>query len=334
MIFAPRAVLWAAAMLIAGALVAPAQAQTKVRISEQFGIHYLPLQIMVDQRLIEKHAAALGAGPVQVEMVKISGGANMNAALLSGNIDFAAGGPAPLLNLWEKTKGRQNVRAVGAVVSLPMLLNTNQPNVRRIEDFNERTRIAVPAVQGSIQAVVLQMAAKKAFGDARRLDPFTVSMAHPDAMAALLSGSDVIAAHFAVSPFSERELERPGIRTVLNSYDVAGGPHTQIALYNTEPWRKANPKAFEAVALALEEAMGIVNRDREAAGRFWIAYEKSALPPALVSKILADPNLRFTTTPENVMVFADFMHEVGLIKEKPASWKELFWENVHAKAGS
>lgn len=34
------------------------------------------------------------------------------------------------------------------------------------------------------------------------------------------------------------------------------------------------------------------------------------------------------------MPFADFMYRTGGIKEKPASWKDLFWENVHSKPGS
>jgi NitT/TauT family transport system substrate-binding protein len=34
------------------------------------------------------------------------------------------------------------------------------------------------------------------------------------------------------------------------------------------------------------------------------------------------------------MRFADFMHQVGSIKVKPANWKELFFEDVHQLAGS
>jgi NitT/TauT family transport system substrate-binding protein len=50
--------------------------------------------------------------------------------------------------------------------------------------------------------------------------------------------------------------------------------------------------------------------------------------------ILSDPEISYTTTPKEVMRFADFMHQVGSIKVKPASWKELFFEDVHQLAGS
>lgn len=52
-------------------------------------------------------------------------------------------------------------------------------------DLGEKDRIALPAVKVSFQAVMLQMAAAKEFGDANyaRLDALTVSMAHPDGLA-------------------------------------------------------------------------------------------------------------------------------------------------------
>ena len=88
--------------------------------------------------------------------------------------------------------------------------------------------IALPAVKVSIQAVTLQMAAEKAFGEGQqgKLDALTVSLSHPDAQVALLSGASEITAHFGSPPFQYQQLEKPGIRTVLNSYDVAGGRHT------------------------------------------------------------------------------------------------------------
>ena len=58
------------------------------------------------------------------------------------------------------------------------------------------------------------------------LDALTVSLSHPDAQVALLSGASEITAHFSSPPFQYQQLEKPGIRTVLSSYDVLGGPAT------------------------------------------------------------------------------------------------------------
>jgi NitT/TauT family transport system substrate-binding protein len=50
--------------------------------------------------------------------------------------------------------------------------------------------------------------------------------------------------------------------------------------------------------------------------------------------MLNDPQIVYTTTPLNVMRYANFMAKVGLIKVKPDSWKDLFFPNVHTLAGS
>src|SRR3546814_6687269 len=111
------------------------------------------------------------------------------------------------------------------------------------------------------------MAAKEIYGDPFRLDTMTVSMRHPDAMAALLSGQSHIVAHFAVPTFSYQELEKPSIPTVVPSDDVVGGPHMQLALYNTRKWRDEKTKHLKAVDASLEEAMNIIHTDNsEAAG--------------------------------------------------------------------
>ena len=50
--------------------------------------------------------------------------------------------------------------------------------------------------------------------------------------------------------------------------------------------------------------------------------------------MLNDPSIEFTTTPKNSMKYAEFMQRVGMVKIKPASWKELYFPNVHNLPGS
>jgi len=38
--------------------------------------------------------------------------------------------------------------------------------------------------------------------------------------------------------------------------------------------------------------------------------------------------------PKRLIKITDFMHQVGSIKIKPASWQELFFENAHNQPGS
>lgn len=112
----------------------PAQAEGEIRIAEQFGIVYLLLNVVRDQRLIEKHGQAEGL-QIKVDWTQLSGGAAVNDALLSGAIDIAGAGVGPLLTIWDRTRGRQNVKAVASLGNFPYYLLSNDPRVRSIADF-------------------------------------------------------------------------------------------------------------------------------------------------------------------------------------------------------
>lgn len=328
--------LAAVAALAVLAASAPARAElSEINVAQQYGISYLPLMIMEDQKLIEKHAKAAGVD-VKVGWAKFAGGNVMNDALLSGSLQFASGGVGPLLTLWARTKGNLDVKAVGAINSMPLYLNTRNPNVKTLKDFTEKDKIALPAVKVSIQAVTLQMAAEKAFGPGQqnKLDPLTVSMSHPDAQAALLSGASEIDAHFSSPPFQYQQLEKPGIRTVLNSYEVLGGPATFNVVWTSTKFRNENPKLYEAFVKAMEEATAIINRDKKAAAETYLRLSKDKDTVADIQKMLEDPNIVYTQTPQSIMKYADFMAKTGAIKVKPDSWKDLFFPNVHNLPGS
>ena len=173
----------AAALAVLWGGGAAAQETKELRIAKQFGISYLPITVLEERKLIEKHAKAAGLGDIKVEWSRLSAGAPMNDALISGNLDLASGGVGPLVTIWARTKGNMNVKGVSAINSMPLYLNTINPAVKTIKDFTDNDRIALPAVKVSIQAVTLQMAAEKLLGKHDALDRLTVSMSHPDGMA-------------------------------------------------------------------------------------------------------------------------------------------------------
>ncbi len=306
----------------------------EINVAQQYGISYLPLMIMEEQKLIEKHAKAAGVD-VKVGWAKFAGGNVMNDALLSNSLQFASGGVGPFVTLWARTRGNLDVKAVAAINSMPIYLNTRNPAVKTIKDFTDKDKIALPAVKVSIQAVTLQMAAEKAFGEGQqnRLDALTVSMAHPDAQAALLSNASEVTAHFSSPPFQYQQLQKPGIRTVLNSYEVLGGPATFNVVWTTSKFRNDNPKLYDAFAKALDEATAIINRDRKAAAETYLRLSKDKDTVADILAMLNDPNIVYTTTPQNVMKYVTFMLKIGSIKAKPESWKDLFFPNVHQLPG-
>jgi NitT/TauT family transport system substrate-binding protein len=183
---------------------------------------------------------------------------------------------------------------------------------------------------------MLQMAAAKAFGDKNfgKLDPLTVSMSPPDATIALLGGKSEVTASFSVPPFQNQQLEQPGIHTVVNSFDVMGGSHSFTVAWTSAKFRDSNPVLYKALIAALHEATDIVNKDKRAAAQLWIDDSKSKLPLDMVEKIVAGPQVKWTMVPENTIKFADFMAEVGTLKNKPASWKDYFFPEVYDLNGS
>jgi NitT/TauT family transport system substrate-binding protein len=323
------------AALLATSFAARAEV-TDLKIAEQYGISYLPLMVMEDQHLVEKYAKEAGINDLKVSWSKFAGGNVMNDALLSDSLHFAAGGVAPMVTLWAKTRTNYQVKAVAALNSMPLLLNTRNPNVKTIKDFTDKDKIALPAVKVSIQAVTLQMAAEKAFGAGQqnKLDRLTVSMSHPDGQAALLSGTSEVDAHFSSPPFQYQQLEKPGIHTVLNSYEVLGGPATFNLVWTTTRFRDANPKVYAAFTKALDESIAMINKDKKWAAEAYLRISKDKDSVENIMKMLDDPQVKYTTTPENVMKYADFMQKIGSIKAKPASWKDMFFPNVHNLPGS
>lgn len=332
----PNILALAGAALLSGMSPLLAQETKTVRFAEQFGIGYLPLSIMQDMKLVEKQAEAQGLGDITVEWTKLTGGAPINDALISGQIDIAAGGVGPLLTIWAKTKGSLNVKGVAALNSMPLYLNTINPNVTTIKDFTEKDRIALPSVKVSIQAVTLQMAAEKVFGEGKHdaLDALTVSMSHPDGFTNMMSGKSEITGHFTSAPFMYQELEDKRVKRVLSSYEVIGGPATFNLIWAKQEFAEKNPKTFAAVYAALEEAMAYIGANPREAAERWKKVENSKLPIETIEKIIRDPENKWTAAPQNIMVYANFMNKVGSIKAKPADWKEIFFPAVHSKEGS
>ena len=318
------------------ALASPGQAEPRVvRIAKQYGISYLPLTIMQEKKLLEAEGKKLGLD-LSTEWVRFTGGPPMNEALISGNLDFASGGVGPLVTVWARTQSNIKVKGIAALNAMPLYLTTINPNVKTIKDFTDKDRIALPAVRVSIQAVVLQMAAEKAFGPGQehKLDSLTVSLSHPDGLAQMMSGKSEITGHFSSAPFQYIELADKRVHRVLNSYDVIGGPHTFNVVWAGAKVYQGDPKLVKAFLAALGDAMADIKADPHAAAELWVKADKSKIPVAEAEKIIRDPENQWTMTPLRTMAFADYMARVKMVPVKPASWKDMFIDDVHNLPGS
>ena len=284
--------------------------------------------------MVEKHARALGLGVNKVNWVTFRSSDVMNDALLSGSVDFVCLGLPGIAIIWSKTNGQ--VKAASGLNFLPLQLNTRSPNIKGIRDFTEKDKIALPAVKVSQQAIILQMWAAKEFGDAsfNRLDSLTVSMTHPDGMAALLSGGGEINNHFTSVPFGQMEMEKPGIRKLISSTEILGGPISFNVVAASTKFQQGNPKTYAAFMAALQEATDFINRDKRAAAEIYVKATKDKSGVEGILKIMNDPTIEYSLVPGNIMKIVDFMYKIGSIKTKPSSWKDMFFPNAHIMPGS
>ena len=243
----------------------------------------------------------------------------------------------PLLTIWDRTKGRHNVRGVASLGNFPYYLVSNNPDVKTIADFTDKDRIALPAVGVSIQARILQWASAKLWGDKEfaKLDKISVAVPHPDAAAAIIKGGTEITGHFGNPPFQEQELAgNPQAHIVLDSYQVLGGPASATVLYATEKFRAENPKTYQAFIDALNDAAQFVAANPEKAADIYIKVSNAKIDRDLLIKIIKNPEVQFKTTPQNTYQLAEFMHRVGAIKNKPASAKDYFFDDAQNAAGN
>lgn len=308
-----------------------------VRIVRQYGLPHMPLMVMEHEKLVEKHASRLGLPSLKTDWPALGGPGAVIDGLLSGQIDFGVLGTPGLATLWDKTVGTpREVRALSCVQLQPFLLVTNNPAVKTIADFTSNDRIAVPTAKISAQALCLEMAAAKLWGDAayEKLDSLTVTLGHPEAAAGVMSGKSPINSHYAVSPFYYYELATPGVHSVLKSSDTLGGAHVNGTLVVAPGFARDNPTITAAVLAAQEEVNQlIVTHPRDVAAIYAEAAKDTHGVDALTHMIV-DPDNVWTTVPQKLMDFAGFMHTVGRLKHMPASWQDMFLPNVHGGQGS
>ena len=326
-----RAHIFAALAVVALAMPAqPAAAEVnELRIGKQYGLPYIQLVIMEDQKLIEKHARQAGLGDVAVNWVTVSGPAALNDGIISGELHVAAVGLPNLVTMWDKTRSNVRVRAISGMNAMPLILLTRNAAIKSLKDFTDKDRVAVPSVKISMQAILLEIAAAKAFGnDAwEKLDPLTVSMGHPDAVAALVTGGNEVTTHFSSLPFSYRQLKQPGIHAVLSSFDIIG-PHSVSSLVTTTKFHDDNPKTTKVFLDALKEATAFINANKQAAAEIYLRVTKDRTPLDEFVAMLSDPSVKITVEPMGVEPIAAFMQKVGRVKATPDNWKDYYFGDL------
>lgn len=294
----------------------------EVRLGYQFGTSYLPVEVIVEQKLLEKRLN------VKVTKQQLGGGGALTEAVLSGATDVVFMGLGPFFVGWAKGI---DWRIASSMQDMPIGMNAAKPGATSLKDVGPADKIALPGIN-SIQHVMLAMAAKQELGDPRALDQRLVAMPHPDGEKALLSGSEVTF-HYTAQPYLERERQQPGITAVVDSYETMGQPHTFNVMVVPAKFRQERPEVYQALVAAMAEAQEWIKANPgEAADLMNRLGDKT--PREELIKQITDPQVVWTSEPHGLMKFATFMQEAGFIEKAPKDWKEVTWENLHSMNGN
>lgn len=331
--------IFATAMVAVGlSVVAPRLAEAEVpevKLVLQNGSNYLPLMVMQAQNLVEKHLATKGRAGTTVTWARLAGPSAIIDSFLAGAVHFSGQGVPSTALIWDRTRNGIGAKAISAMVASNIWLMTRKTELKSLRDLTDKDRIALPSIKTSSQALFLWTAVEQEFGAGQwaRLDHLTVSLPHPDAMAAVLNPGGEITVHAATSPYADLE-RKAGLRAITDLYSVAGGAVTGLNFVSTEEFRKANPLTFAAVVAAFDEAIDWVNADKPRAAKFYLEAAKEKMSLEDLTQILLAPDYIFGKTPQRVGAAIEMMHKAGILKTKPQSWKDMYFAEAHALPGN
>lgn len=287
----------------------------EISIAEQYGLAYAPLQIMKENKILEKMIPA----DTEVKWVQLVNTAAIRESMISGDVDIGFMAIPPFLIGWDK--GMEWKIATGLSCS-PVSLVTYKENVYSIADLKPDDRIALPQ-PGSIQHILLSMASYELLSDANKFDNQLVTMSHPDGMNALLSKSE-ITAHFTTPPYLNQVLKVEGMHEILRGSDVIGD-FSFIIGASTIDFYEENSELYKLFNQALNKAIEYINNHPEESARIL-----SKLYNISEKDTLAYLNtIEYSSTVKGLRHFSDFMLMQGYIENNYQHVNEILFQGVH-----
>lgn len=283
----------------------------KITIAEQYGLAYAPVQIIKELKLIEELKPEL-----ETDWKKLSNTAAIRESMLAGQVDIAFMAIPPFLIA--KDKG-MDWKIISSLSESPLALMTNQEHINKIADFSPEDKIALPQ-PGSIQHILLSMAAKRELGSATTFDKQLLTMKHPDAMNTLLSSKE-ISAHFASPPYLFLESKEKGIKNILTAKKAFGGDFSFIVGVSTEKFYEQHGENYHVFLKALTKSINFINENPKKAAE--ILADSYNLSEKELSEYLMWPGMKFSKEIKGLNSFIDFMAAEGYINKSDYSNSDL-----------
>ena len=287
----------------------------KITIAYQYGMAYAPMTVMREQNLIEKYYGE----PITVEWAQLNSGSAINEGIITGSIDAGAMGIAPAIT--GMLKGI-SYKIFSAVSAQPQVLMTHNDSLSSLSDFTSENKIALVNI-GSIQHIMLAMAAKEELGDAHALDNNIVAMSHPDGMSALLSGA--VDAQLTTSPYVYKERGQEGIGELDAIEKVWPEGSTFIVGVASEKVHE-DEKLYQALVDAMNEALDFLTDNKEAAAEMLCGSE--GVTAEVMLEWLNDPACIYSAETKGVTRMAQFMVDEGFAEGTLEGFSQLAYDNV------
>jgi len=286
-----------------------------ITIAEQYGLAYAPVQLIKELQLLEESDPEL-----KVEWKQLSNTTSIRESMLAGEVDIAFMAIPPFLIA--RDKGME-WKIISGLSESPLGLMTNSRDINSLADFKAEDKIALPQ-PGSIQHILLTMAAQRDFAETSKFDKQLLTMSHPDAMNALLAGREV-SAHFASAPYLFLESREEGIKNILSGREAFGGDFTFIIGVSTEQFYRQQPENYRLFYKALLEAVKFIDQNPVEAAE--ILADNYNLSESEMIEYLSWPGMKFTTEIKGLEKFRDFMTAEGYLEENNYQRSELIFEN-------
>jgi len=293
--------------------------EVRISVAEQYGLAYAPIQIMKEKGFLEQALArrVSDGQTVSVNWIKLANTASIREAMLADSLDVAFVGIPPFLIGVDQG---MPWKMIAGLSECPLDLMGSQAAVPDLSSLVGAGKIALPQ-PGSIQHILLAMAAEKQLGNATIFDRQLVSMKHPDGMQALLSGQEVVA-HFTAPPYNFMESDAAGIHSLLTGEDAMGEPFSFIVGI-AGPELFEDKVRYEAFMEALDQSFTyLAENHTETVSLLSASFE---LSPEMTEDYLYERGISFGPGIRGTAAFSAFMARTGYIGRQ-YDVQELVWK--------
>lgn len=268
-----------------------------------------PLVIMKEEKLLEKY---LPDG-YTVNWTSINTSTEIRDAMLTGDIDISA--PA-LSTVISSLENGVPFRILSYMATPVYKMYAARDDIQSVDDILPEDRISITGFAGSMHLTFLAFC-KEEFGNLNYFESNLVVMPNSEALASLVSGSNVSVSLFQFSNNLQAE-DDPNLHCIEDLTSVADKYGVGQVCITTEEYYAEHPEVVEAFLNAQQEAIELFYAEPEYVADLLIESGidiskedlLEAMPTSGPSGIL---------TAEQYNTLAQFMYEAGMLSKEPAT---------------